>query len=603
MTRQKEDFYRKRIDRFQQKMNQIKKTNRLYSAIRLVCFTGTFALFYTLLPYSAKLASSLAVLLFFTLACFMYLYHKNETEIKKNIRLIQINKNELKCLEANHNELFYNGELYKNDEHPYSSDLDIFGEHSLFHLVNRCTSKSGNDRLAADLSRPANKKTVEEKQKSIQELGQEIDWRQQLMQFGLNNKLQNDDPEFVSNWGKTPSAFYNNRKLFRLICILPACSLLALICAFTISSIPILILLTCHILIHGSTQKKLGFEHSNTSKRVDMLKIYANIIATFECKAWQSKKLKQIEESLSNGSKKTSLKIKKLSLLLNLLDQRYNIAVQVLFNFLFFYDLQLIFSIEKWKETHGREIQNWFSCIGEIEALSSFSNLHFNQTSWCFPKIEETHFNLQMKAAGHPLIHHKKRVCNNYEMMGLGMVHIITGSNMAGKSTFLRTVGINIVLALCGAPVCAESMQVSKVEVNTSMRIKDSLEENESSFYAELKRIRNILEKVNRKEHILLLLDEILRGTNSKDKHAGSVALIKQLIKQNAVALLATHDLELSTLEEKFPEKINNLFFDIKIDEKQLYFDYKVQNGICNTFNAPLLMENMGIQMNLVDEA
>jgi DNA mismatch repair ATPase MutS len=543
-----------------------------------------------------------ALVLIGSLTYFVRKYSKNEKNIKRLLKLIEINENELKCLETRHSSLYSNGEEYEVHNHPYSSDLDIFGEHSIFQLINRCVSKSGNDILATYLSSPASNETITQRQKAVQELSSNINWRQNIIQYGLQKKLKTDDPDYVSEWGKTPNPFHGNKKLYWAICILPILSLGTLVYAFIGSSIPILILLMISIGIHYTNFRKVGMAHSSTSKRADMLNIYAHIIKEFESQDWESDKLEQLKQKLASNDISTHKKIKNLSKLIELLDQRYNMLVQILFNTIFFYELHLLFRIDKWKTKYGTEIDNWFICIGEIEALSSFANLSINHSDWAFADVTDKHFELQMVDAGHPMIDENKRVGNDYKMEGPSMVHIITGSNMAGKSTFLRTIGVNVVLALSGAPVCAKEMLVSNVEVNTSMRIKDSIEENESSFYAELKRIQQVLDKVTKKENTLLLLDEILRGTNSKDKHTGSAALIKQLVKYNAVGLVATHDLELSILEDELPGQVKNRFFDIKIDGEQLYFDYKVQKGVCKTFNAPILMKKMGIEMELIND-
>jgi DNA mismatch repair ATPase MutS len=198
---------------------------------------------------------------------------------------------------------------------------------------------------------------------------------------------------------------------------------------------------------------------------------------------------------------------------------------------------------------------------------------------------------------GHPLIPASRRICNDFSIDGTGKAIVVTGSNMSGKSTFLRTCGINTVLALSGAPVCASAMSLTLTRLHTSMRITDSLEENISSFYAELRRLKAIISGAENDPGVFLLLDEILRGTNSDDRYAGSVALIKQLSEYGAVAMVATHDLRLAGLKEELPEKIENYHFDVKVKGGELFFDYLLTPGICSSFNASLLMKKMGIKV------
>ncbi len=599
---QKLSYYTDRVKTFQKETVRLHKSNKKLSILRLTCAIGAFVLFYVILSYSVLIASTVAITLAGMLIYFVRKYKRNSDNIKRLTALVKINKNEISCLKTRHSDLFYNGEEYADQNHAYSSDLDIFGPHSLFQLMNRSVTKIGNNILANWLSKHSTNKEITNRQNAVKELSSKIDWRQDITQYGLTSKLKNDDPNFVVAWGKEASPFKGNKLLFIVIILMPLLSLAALIYSFIGSQAPLIIMVFASIVIHYFNYKKVGVAHEQTAKRGKMLKTYSYIIKKFEEKNWSSEKLSGLKREFASEGRSTSKKIDQLTKLIELLDQRYNIAVQIMINLLFFYELHLLFRIDSWKQKHGSETEQWFSAIGEIEALSSIANNSFNHPDWCFPSISETHFELDLKEAGHPMIDQRKRVNNDYALTGPGSIHIVTGSNMAGKSTFLRTVGVNIVMALTGAAVCAEKMIVSNVEVNTSMRIKDSIEDNESSFYAELKRIQQVIEKVTKKENTLLLLDEILRGTNSKDKSTGSRALIRQLIKYDAVAMLATHDLELSDLEEQLPGQIENRFFDIQIDGDQLYFDYKVRNGVCKTFNAPILMKKMGIDMDILKE-
>ncbi|MFA8435850.1 MAG: hypothetical protein ACEPOZ_15135 [Marinifilaceae bacterium] len=596
-------YYKNRIENLEQNLRSLKHRNRYLSFFRLISALAAIILFYIFLGQSVLLATGLFLIFLVALILLISAYNRNERKIKEFNTLITICKNEIHCLTTRHNPLFSDGNDYLQPHHPYASDLDIFGPHSLFQLSNRCVTKTGNNTLSEWLSSPATNDNIMKRQIAVKELSKITDWRQNIIRYGLSLKLKNDDPEFLINWGSTPSPFHKNKILYYSIFVLPVLSSLALVYSFIGSAIPISALVMIHIGIHYLNFRKVNRAHDHTSKRGNMLKTYSYIIKQFETQNWNSKKLKQLQEQLASNDRPTSQKIHQLTRLIELLDQRFNMVVQILFNLLFFYELHLLFRIDKWKQNYGKDIEKWFGVIGEIEALSSFANLSFNHEDWCFPSLSNQHFEMDMNEAGHPMIDHNLRVCNDYHLKGPGTVHIITGSNMAGKSTFLRTIGVNVVLALAGAPVCAREMNVSNVEVNTSMRIKDSIEDNESSFYAELKRIQQVIEKVNKKENTLLLLDEILRGTNSKDKHTGSKALIKQLVKYDAVALVATHDLELSVLENELPGNVENRFFDIQIDKDQLYFDYKIQHGVCKTFNAPILMKKMGIDLDILTES
>jgi DNA mismatch repair ATPase MutS len=235
--------------------------------------------------------------------------------------------------------------------------------------------------------------------------------------------------------------------------------------------------------------------------------------------------------------------------------------------------------------------------MAEFEVLASLGNMAFNNPEWAFPKVTEDYFVFRAEDMGHPLIPAGRRIGNGFNAEGAGKAIIVTGSNMSGKSTFLRTCGVNAVLAFAGAPVCASAFTVSFVRLHSSMRISDSLEENISSFYAELRRLRAIITGAESDPKAFLLLNEILRGTNSDDRYTGSVALIKQLTGYGAVAMVATHDLRLAGLDREIPQAIENYHFDVKVKDEELFFDYRLTPGICSSFNASLLMKKMGIRV------
>ncbi len=256
-------------------------------------------------------------------------------------------------------------------------------------------------------------------------------------------------------------------------------------------------------------------------------------------------------------------------------------------------------SLNKWKERNKKSVPHWFDAIATFETLNSLATLHFNQPEWCLPQLNSEHFLFGAKELGHPLIKKEQRVNSDFQLGGKGKLALITGSNMAGKSTFLRSLGVNTILANMGAPVCAKELDLSPAQLICSMRIADNLAENTSTFYAELKKLKTIIEAVNRHERVFILLDEILRGTNSLDRHIGSKALIRQLIKNDAIAVIATHDVELTKLAAEFSDAIDNYHFDVQVATgDELYFDYKLKEGVCTSLNASILMRKIGIELD-----
>jgi len=327
------------------------------------------------------------------------------------------------------------------------------------------------------------------------------------------------------------------------------------------------------------------------------LETLSDSVAWIEKANFKSKLLRDLQNKYVGGHTRSSQTIKALKTILDRTDIRLNPLVFLPLNTFSFWDLQQVLILEKWKKENKEHIDDWFHSLSEMECLSSLANLSFNNPDWTTPKISEDHGTFIAESLGHPLILKEMLVTNSFSTEGSGGLSLITGSNMAGKSTFLRSVGVNIVLAMMGSAVYAKSFTVSNMKVISSMRISDNLEENTSTFYAELKKLKEVIEAVYRSEKVFLLLDEILRGTNSADRHTGSKALIKQLIQHNAVGLIATHDLELAKLAEEFPSKLHNYHFDVQVTGDELYFDYKLKRGVCTSMNASLLMKKIGIEL------
>jgi DNA mismatch repair ATPase MutS len=272
--------------------------------------------------------------------------------------------------------------------------------------------------------------------------------------------------------------------------------------------------------------------------------------------------------------------------------------VGIILNLFLLWDIRQIIAIENWKRSNWENVEESFDVIAEFEALISIAVPAINYPEWVMPVIADTEgYTLAAANIAHPLIRSEKRVDNNYELQDAFKIDIITGSNMAGKSTFLRTIGINTVLALSGAPVCASAMEVSVITIVSYMRIKDSLNESTSTFKAELDRLQMLLAAVEHENKVFFLIDEMLRGTNSMDKYLGSKAVIEQLISKKGVGMVATHDLQIARLEDKYPNYVRNYYFDIQVLNGEMLFDYKIKHGECKTFNASLLLKQIGIEV------
>ena len=326
------------------------------------------------------------------------------------------------------------------------------------------------------------------------------------------------------------------------------------------------------------------------------IEAYSKMLNLIEKKRFNSKYLVKLKKNIIGENKLTATyEINKLARLTNLISDRANLVYQIL-NSITLWEYHCLIRLEDWKKEYGDCIEKWVDVIADIEALSSLSVLKYDHPEWTMPEIRETPLLLNSKNIGHPLLI-KKRICNDLAIGKAEKILLITGSNMSGKSTLLRTSGINLVLAYAGAPVCAESFCCSIMNIHTCMRISDNLEENISSFYAELIRIRQLVDATNRKEPVFFLLDEIFRGTNSKDRHTGAKVLIEKLSKENALGMVSTHDLELADIEE-MNKKVKNYHFREYYRNNEIDFDYKLRKGVSTTRNAIYLMRMAGIDID-----
>ena len=525
-------------------------------------------------------------------------YH-NRFRARKDhlITLKTINEHELKRLAFELAD-FDQGKNFQEPTHPYSGDLDVFGEHSLFQLVNRSTTQPGKATLAQWLLHPAEKSEVEERQRAVQELTQRTDWRQAFQAYGpVPQKLEQEGSlTTLLTWMQDPPAL-PRRALYAALCYglaLLAIASIILYFAIGLSGYAVILVLAINGIVLWTTAEVAADTHRKTTQSVAVLHAYQQMLVSVEQQSFTADRLLHIRAQLSHNGITASREINQLRYILDNFDARGNMFYHIL-NVVFMLDVFWLLRADRWKAQLRGDVTQWFEGVSEVEALSSIASFSFAHPAFTFPTITDQKFRLVAQGMGHCLIPPQQRVANDFTMEDRGTITIITGSNMSGKSTFLRTVGVNMVLALAGAPVCANAFEVSVMQVFTSMRTQDSLEENVSSFYAELRRLRQLLDMLKAPERpVLFMLDEILKGTNSQDRHHGAASLIKQLSKLEATGFVSTHDLELGKLEETLPH-VTNYNFTSTIEHDDIYFDYKLHEGVCKSFNASKLMAKMGI--------
>ena len=497
--------------------------------------------------------------------------YRLKRKIKTLENLAGINRSEIAAIGGNYS-VFEPGSEVVSEDHPYTHDLDIFGQGSLFQYVNRTSTIFGKKRLAEYFINAFQfRDEINVRQQAIGELADKMDLRHQLNAIFFEEKTQLQDLTVLTDWlahGKqtdgSTSAETDNRHLLRegnkktqwtylrLLAyagpvVTISCLVLA-IAGFVPSQLPVLLVLVQLIVVFtfGRQTQKV---HQAVTSRVNILRKYAAALSLIERSTFNqafSKKLKN--DLMSHENESPGQVIHQFSTLLNWMDSNLNLVVSVILNGLLMFNIHLLMAVEKWRVKYGGMIPRWFEVLAEFDALASLANLTFNNPDFTFPEQSGSEFLLIAEGIGHPLLSRDQCVKNDIEIRGWNQFCIITGANMSGKSTFLRTIGTNYLLAMMGAPVNAGKFIFYPVEIHSSIRTNDSLVKRESYFYAELKRLKEIIDELESGRQMLILLDEILKGTNSADKQTGSIALIKQLMNYNVVGMFATHDLALGDL-------------------------------------------------------
>lgn len=584
--------YQGRVAVFADTALQLKRKYQQFALLRLLTFFVGIALL-ILIGQWHWVAGVAGIVVFLLLFYRFTLWHQTIRQSQYHHEALSlINERELSVLDHDFS-FFADGEAFLNPAHPYSIDLDVFGPYSFFQYTNRTSTAIGSEKLADFLLGAGDLSLIHQRQTAIQELVALLDWRQHFLAYGLRTDDSREQIDLLERWIQQAPFILPKRWLRAVLVILPFLTTLTfawlmsqqLFAVSILCFIPSLILLRRFVL-------RVNRVHEQTNQAEKALEHYAKLVKHIEKQPFSTPLLSELSARFLPD---VSQRMARLSYIIGQLNARYN-AFTIVLNIFGLWDLQWVLRLEKWKSDQQTALPTWFDALAEFEALSSLATTVYNNPDWTFPVFTEKNL-ITADALGHPLIKSQKRVTNDLTIPTQGHIKLLTGSNMAGKSTFLRTVGLNIVLASCGMAVCAGAMTLPQLKVYTSMRTQDDLHESTSSFYAELKRLKVIIEAVEQQENIFFLLDEILKGTNSRDRHTGSQALIRQLIDQGGGGIIATHDLELGSLEAQYNGAIENWCMEVNIQNGELFFDYKLKKGVSQSFNATLLMQQMGIHI------
>ncbi len=562
----------------------------LSSTLRLIVFLAIcFAIYFFFGNIKLLIPTGLALI-----AVFIVLVSRHSDLKKKKEKfqaLIDINDQELKILKTRDFSDLHDGKEFEVEHHEFSQDIDLFGRKSFFQYLNRAALSEGKYRLAKMLL-SNDTGEIEKKQEAIKELASKADWRQNYTATAKLVKTERDS-ESILKWIGNYKSFIPEFMKW-VPAIFSVISLGLFIAAYLgyIGSPQILIWLLVGIGITSLYLKKVNDLSANVGRTMDTFQQYYQLLAYIENEEFESELLKEIKDSIKSETKKASALLKQFSRNIDSLDQRNNFLFGFLANAFFLWDIRYAYSLEKWIHHHREAVRRWFEAVEHLDAYNSLGNFAFNHPHYHFPEILPGNQGIRATALGHPLLDPKKRISNDFEIAG-EQFFIITGANMAGKSTFLRTVGLQILMSNIGLPVCAESCSYSPIKLITSMRTSDSLGDDESYFFSELKRLKFIVDRMD-KENYFIILDEILKGTNSTDKAIGSKKFVQRLVGTKSTGIIATHDLSLCEISEEL-EEVKNFYFDAEIVDDELHFDYNLKDGICQNMNASFLLRKMKI--------
>ena len=579
---------------YSDQLNTINKKYNSISILRLAAIVFFLGCMYYYIKNREAIFIALSVLFFGIFIVLMRFHSKLVFQKQIKQALIEINENEISYLKREKIP-FENGVEFNDFNHPYAYDLDIFGEHSLFQNLNRTATFIGKKTLANQLLTLLSNEDIHRNHKAVQELSKKIDWRQEFLAFA---KISNDNKtsyKTLLQWNR-----FNSNPLSKISIwisyVLPLLFIGTLM-AYLITSKTVFLSYLAYVFVInlgflGRFLKRIQIEIANASNIDVIIDKYALLMQKIEEETFQSERLIDLQKRLTYKKENASVHLKQLASLFSKMDSIGNFVTGLVFNGTFLFNFHVLKALIQWRKDHAEALEDWLEVIGEFEMLNSLANLSYNNPDFVYPALN-TNFEIKFSNLSHPLLNPETRIGNEVQFYPQSFM-ILTGSNMSGKSTFLRSLGINMVLTGIGSSVCASQANVHPLPVLVSMRLSDSLSDSESYFFAEIKRLKLIMDELE-VSPAFVLLDEILRGTNSDDKRNGTIEVVKKVIKKKTIGAIATHDIEVCLTTNEYPNVLTNKCFEVEIKNDELYFDYKLRDGICQNKSATFLMKKMGV--------
>lgn len=591
---QQESFYKAQLELNQTASKRIFKQMGLLSVLRLSVFLCTGIGIY-LSFNTALIVAGIAVL---GIAIFLFLLSRyTDLKAKRNLhkRLALINADELKIATGD----FHNrpdGSEFQNPKHYYSLDIDLFGTGSFFQFINRTTIKEGTEKFTEHLL-ANNISDISTRQEAIQELASLPLWRQNYSGVAGGVDVKNSAKSIIK-WLKEYQTFlspvhYWCTIAYGLISVAILIFGITKVVSIEFTGYRLLLWLIIGLGLTAIYLKRINNVALNTEKAKDTFRQYALLLERIENQEFKSQLLQDQQQKIKSEGLKASEIFSKFSKALDALDNRNNLIGAVFGNGFLLTDIRQTYHVEQWISKYGNKVEDWFEVVTFFDAYNSLANYAFNHQEFSYPEITNESTTISAEALGHPLLNSKKRVDSDL-VLEEEQFFIVTGANMAGKSTFLRTVALHIVMANVGLPVCAKHSKYKPIKLITSMRTTDSLTDDSSYFFSELTRLKFVVDTVDNDTNYFIILDEILKGTNSTDKAIGSRKFVEKLVKLSATGIIATHDLSLTEIAKEL-EAVKNYYFDADIVNDELYFDYLLKQGVCKNMNASFLLKKMEI--------
>jgi hypothetical protein len=587
--------YRERLSERRRRLGHCTRLDKRVADFRLLVFCVAVVLVF-LIHGGAKISPWWVALPAGLLVCLIFWHEPLRRALDRARRAVDFYSKGLARLDGNWTATGVTGSRYLDLDHPYAADLDLFGVGSLFELLCTARTRAGEDALSGWLLAPASPEVIQERHAAIRELRPRLDLREDLELLGVEVQA-GIDPAALSAWSRAPRVFGGKAVLIAatVLGVLGTAAVIAW-AFFDTGLFPLLVVLVLDGLLMRLVSGRVALVLAAVDRRTHDLVLLSELLRRLEREPFDAPLLRRLAADLRTDGLPASAQIKRLTRLLQLLDCRRNQLFLPL-AVLWLWTIQLSLRIDAWRARSGSAIQDWLTSVGDFEALCALACFAAENPADTFPEVVSGPACYEAARLGHPLLPARGCVRNDVVLGSGPQTLVVSGSNMSGKSTLLRTVGCSTVLALAGAPVRAASLRLTPLAVGATLRIQDSLQAGRSRFYAEITRIRQMVERSRGPLPLLFLFDELFHGTNSHDRCVGAESVLRGLIDRGAIGLITTHDLALAQIAQNLAPRAANVHFEDHLEDGKMIFDYSLRPGVVQHSNALALMRAIGLEV------